>query len=209
MKKGDYLITKRQDRDHHGLYVGDGKVIHYVGPSSGREKGVVELIPLATFIERGELRVKYPTFRVYEPTESVERAYSRLGCSGNGPFFGNGEQFVNWCLFGVKYTRQVVSGLGYVSVPVSRKERKSRASVLEPAWFQIVGSGCGAALVPVSQSQVAGLVAGTCAWATSSAIASGLLPGGWASSDLFNVLALPLALGVTVGVAVKKFWDWL
>lgn len=38
-KKGDHLKSSRGLYTHHGIYVGDGNVIHYSGLSDGIQSG--------------------------------------------------------------------------------------------------------------------------------------------------------------------------
>lgn len=220
MEKGDHLISGRTVYTHHGLYVGDGKVIHYAGGEQGFGRGSVELTSLAEFQGDGDLRVKYPTFRVYGKAESVERAYSRLGEDAYSLLFNNCEHFVNWCIFGVKYSQQVVSGLGYVCVPAyltATRLRKSQ-TMWESARLVAAGSGGVATATTVSTTSTnAGFLAGTVAGGVTSAITGGTLTGGGTAALLsgglavtgLSAVALPLAVSVAVGYGVKKFWDWL
>ncbi len=220
MEKGDHLISIRRGYDHHGLYVGDSKVVHYAGGEQGVGKGSVELTSLAEFQGDGDLRVKYSTFRGYGKAESVERAYSRLGENAYSVLFNNCEHFVNWCIFGVKYSQQVVSGLGYVCVPAYLTGSKfcfARTVGRGPNFFSFGPGGAAVVSMDSTPSANAGLLTGAIAGGLTLAITGGtfacggtaaLLSGGLAVGGL-SAVALPLAVGVAVGYGVKKFWDWL
>ncbi|WP_206171903.1 lecithin retinol acyltransferase family protein [Thiorhodococcus mannitoliphagus] len=42
---GAHLISPRGGYTHHGIYVGDGHVVHYSGLAAGRTSGPVETGP--------------------------------------------------------------------------------------------------------------------------------------------------------------------
>jgi hypothetical protein len=46
---GSHVVTPRCGYQHHGIYVGDGKVVHYAGLAHGLHRGPVEEISLARF----------------------------------------------------------------------------------------------------------------------------------------------------------------
>jgi hypothetical protein len=46
---GSHVVTSRCGYQHHGIYVGDGKVVHYAGLAHGFHRGQVEEISLARF----------------------------------------------------------------------------------------------------------------------------------------------------------------
>jgi len=48
-KKGDHLKSSRSVYTHHGLYVGDDRVIHYSGLSDGIQSGPIEEVSLDSF----------------------------------------------------------------------------------------------------------------------------------------------------------------
>src|ERR1700738_1290689 len=48
---GSHVVTPRRGYQHHGIYVGDGKVVHYAGLAHGLHRGPVEEISLARFTD--------------------------------------------------------------------------------------------------------------------------------------------------------------
>ena len=100
MHIGDHLVTPRPFYQHHGIYVGSGKVIHYGGYRDGFSKDTVIETSLKKFTQGYECGVVKHENRKYSPRESVKRARSRLGEDFYNLLFNNCEQFVNWCIDG-------------------------------------------------------------------------------------------------------------
>ena len=46
---GAHLVSSRGPYSHHGVYVGDGKVVHYAGLADGLKAGPVEEADLEVF----------------------------------------------------------------------------------------------------------------------------------------------------------------
>lgn len=44
IKKGTHLVSNRGLYTHHGLYIGNNKVIHYSGLADGMESGPIEIV---------------------------------------------------------------------------------------------------------------------------------------------------------------------
>ena len=101
LRTGDHLVTPRMGYTHHGLYIGDGTVIHYL------QDGVC-LATLKDFCDGATYHVK-DTPRRYSRDKCVERAYSRIGEDDYNLLFNNCESFVNWCLNGDNTSEQVTS----------------------------------------------------------------------------------------------------
>ncbi|MDR1051579.1 MAG: lecithin retinol acyltransferase family protein [Deltaproteobacteria bacterium] len=97
---GDHLKSRRIAYTHHGIYVGNDEVVHYL-------LGGVSLTTLEVFTE------EKPTVRVrhadpaYEPARVVGRALSRLAENEYNLVFKNCEHFCNWCVEGQAVSRQV------------------------------------------------------------------------------------------------------
>lgn len=114
---GAHLVTPRKGYSHHGIYVGDGRVVHYAGLCRGVHRGPVEEVPLARF-ERGRgLRVEPCAGARFAPEEVVRRARSRLGENRYRLFSNNCEHFCQWCLSGEARSlqvEQVATRIGFV-----------------------------------------------------------------------------------------------
>lgn len=103
---GAHLVTPRTIYSHHGIYVGNGQVVHYSGLASGLESGPVEVAGLDAFCAGNEVSVK--TYRnSYSGNEIVQRAMSRIGESSYSVFNNNCEHFCLWCITGSHTSSQV------------------------------------------------------------------------------------------------------
>lgn len=109
---GSHIVTPRLGYRHHGLYCGDGKVIHFSGmahfphwkqlrlwPRLLRMSRIEE-ISLRQFCNGYGYKVLSHGHARYNPDEVVLRARSRLGERGYATLSNNCEHFVNWCVEG-------------------------------------------------------------------------------------------------------------
>src|ERR1700674_2610392 len=76
---GSHLVTPRRGYQHHGIYVGDGKVVHYAGLAHGLHRGSVEEISLARFTGGHPGWVRSDATPNFDHREVIRRARSRLG----------------------------------------------------------------------------------------------------------------------------------
>lgn len=110
-----HLITPRTGYTHHGIYLGDARVIHYSGLANGPQSGPVEETDLQTFSAGKGFTVK--TYRNALPVdETLRRARSRLGESAYSVFHNNCEHFCLWCLVGDHVSPQV-DRVTWISAP--------------------------------------------------------------------------------------------
>ncbi len=95
--EGDHLFTQRFAFTHHGVYVGNGEVIHYL-----LRKGIVKT-SIEVFAEGMEIFKKddADSPNSYTREKVVERAYKRLGERKYNLIFNNCENFVRWCRNGM------------------------------------------------------------------------------------------------------------
>ena len=105
----DHLITSRLGYEHHGIYIGDGCVVHYSGSHSFHKKGVIELTSLESFASGKPLYVASSAMRRFTRDEIRERALSRLGETNYHLIFNNCEHFANWAIDGEHQSEQVRS----------------------------------------------------------------------------------------------------
>ena len=103
---GSRLIVRRRAYFHHGIYVGNGRVIHYAGWFRGT-RGLVEEVTLEEFTEGRPYRAGRmpPDRRAGE--DIVRRARSRLGERRYHLLRNNCEHFCNWCQLGESRSEQV------------------------------------------------------------------------------------------------------
>lgn len=104
---GAHLVSTRQGYLHHGIYVGNGKVIHYAGLCESWRYGPVEEVTISNFSKRSEVWViEEPGVR-YSAQEIVKRAQSRIGESRYRLLTNNCEHLCNWCVHGKSRSDQV------------------------------------------------------------------------------------------------------
>lgn len=104
---GAHLETPRHTCTHHGIYVGDGKVIHYAGFSRSWRAGPVEEVDVIEFAFGHPLRVVAQPHARYSAQQIVQRARSRLGEHAFHLLRNNCEHFCNWCISGHHRSEQV------------------------------------------------------------------------------------------------------
>jgi hypothetical protein len=104
LSPGDHLAAERWPHDHHGIYVGEGLVVHYTGPR--KRDGTVRVDTLEVFARGHSIKViRYP--RAFPGQVVVDRAYSRLGEAEYNLIFENCEHFACWCKTGKSKSQQV------------------------------------------------------------------------------------------------------
>ncbi len=111
---GDHLVTKIDDLGllkHHGLYVGNGYVIHLA------KTGVICEDPLLVFSDNQEIHC-IGTADYCE--QAVRRARRQIGQCNYQLFRNNCEHFVNWCLAQASTSDQVSNALHLTVQGVAR-----------------------------------------------------------------------------------------
>ena len=103
---GAHVTTPRAGYIHHGIYVGDGRVVHYAGYSSGFRVGPIEEVSLAEFADGHAVSWRERTSR-FSAEEIVRRARSRLGEDRYKLLANNCEHFCAWCIEGNSKSEQV------------------------------------------------------------------------------------------------------
>ncbi|QQC66408.1 lecithin retinol acyltransferase family protein [Paraburkholderia ginsengisoli] len=104
---GAHLVTQRRGYEHHGIYVGNGRVVHYAGFASSAQRGPVEEVELARFAAGQPLSIRSTPSARYAGDEAVRRARSRLGENRYRLLTNNCEHFCAWCLLGESRSEQV------------------------------------------------------------------------------------------------------
>ncbi len=103
---GSRLIVRRRGYFHHGIYVGNDKVIHYAGwfHSAG---GLVEEITVEQFADGRPYSIGRSPANRQRGEQIVRRARSRLGEQCYHLLSNNCEHFCNWCQLGTRRSEQV------------------------------------------------------------------------------------------------------
>ena len=113
MYKGQHLYIKKASGTytHHGLGLGDDRVIHYSGLANDfANEGVIEEISLQTFSEGKEIQIKPHLDRKYNVEETIIRAGLRLDEKQYHILHNNCEHFVEWCITGKHQSGQSTRG---------------------------------------------------------------------------------------------------
>lgn len=104
---GTHLMSRRRGYVHHGLYAGDGRVIHYAGLQRRGLRGPVEEVTLEQFAAGRGWQVKPWARPQFSGPSAVERARSRLGENRYRLWSNNCEHLVEWALGGTPRSVQV------------------------------------------------------------------------------------------------------
>jgi hypothetical protein len=135
---GAEVVTRRSGYEHHGIYAGNGMVIHYAGFAKSLHRGPIEEVTLAQFAGGYGVTVRQHAAARFIGMEAVRRARSRLGEDRYRLLTNNCEHFVSWCLFGEARSSQVRACLVHPGVALDAlkgllkayvsAERRRRAS---------------------------------------------------------------------------------
>ena len=104
---GSHLISPRRGYIHHGIYVGDDKVVHYAGLARGPFRGPVEEVSLAHFACGRSVWTRRSNVPALNAQEVIRRARSRVGENRYRILRNNCEHFCEWCLRGESRSYQV------------------------------------------------------------------------------------------------------
>ena len=107
---GIHIAISRGLYTHHGIYMRNGKVIHYSGFAEFGKKGAIEETSFEEFLGgRSDLKIiEYSSnMNTYTPEQVMERALSRVGENSYNLIFNNCEHFACWCVTGKERSDQV------------------------------------------------------------------------------------------------------
>ncbi len=216
MKRGDHIVSPRFGYSHHGLYIGNGSVIHYSGFSEAFDKGTIEITTIDEFTQGNGHIIEHHFVCIYDEEERVERAFSKLGEDSYNLIFNNCEHFVNWC-FGFKISPQVHKAVHvtatFADEYVKRKETKTVVSLFaqqvgRATLTKTAEAAVTSALAKSAVSTTVGTAAGvTAVSAVTSTTAAGIASV-FAAGSVASVAA-PVVIAVGIGYGVKKVFDWL
>lgn len=142
---GTHLITPRHGYNHHGIYVGDGKVMHYAGLCESLHRGPVQEVSIARFAAGQEIWVKPTPLPRYVGEQTVQRARSRIGENHYRLLTNNCEHFRTWCLYGQSYSEQVEECLVcprmalHITISLFKAFLKARSKIM---YFHIRTAHC-------------------------------------------------------------------
>jgi len=104
---GAHLLSERNGYIHHGIYSGNGNVIHYAGFTRSRRPGPVEEVSLECFSSGKAVRVGDDMGARYRGHMALARARSRIGERRYSLLRNNCEHFCTWCITGIARSEQV------------------------------------------------------------------------------------------------------
>jgi lecithin:retinol acyltransferase len=109
---GAHLITPRRGYTHHGIYIGQGLVLHYAGLARNFQRSPVEEVSLERFANGRPVHIECRSTSALAAEDIVNRARSRLGEDRHRLLTNNCEHFAEWSRFGTVRSHQVERWLG-------------------------------------------------------------------------------------------------
>lgn len=130
---GTHLSTPRRGYVHHGIYAGDGRVIHYAGYHRLFRRAPVQETTLDQFSRGRGVRAEAVATVQFEGSDAVARARSRLGEDRYRVWSNNCEHFVHWCLSGHARSAQVERLMRPLRTAIEALRAPQRTGALRPA----------------------------------------------------------------------------
>ncbi len=118
LSPGAHVVTPRSAYVHHGIYIGDGLVVHYRGFERGLRVGPIETVPIEQFTRGRPLRVVREAAPLFSSSEIVQRAVSRIGEDRYDVLTNNCEHFCEWCVRAEQRSHQVDRLLRSLDAPL-------------------------------------------------------------------------------------------
>ena len=123
LESGDHIYVRRKGLlySHHGIYAGDGTVIHFRGIEKEKQNPLVIITDIENFLNSGKLKRRNYKKRLPH-SETVRIARKHLSEKGYSLVFNNCEHFATYCATGKKKSRQVrraVSGIVGVTLAIT------------------------------------------------------------------------------------------
>ena len=166
---GSHIKTYRTGYSHHGIYCGNGQVVHYSGFAQAFKKGSLEITTLERFLgsEKKYYVIKYPANKaMFSAKDIVRRALSRIGEDRYNLVFNNCEHFAAWCVTGKSESKQVKAVLTHTSTIAIVYKSINTAS----AATRAVGLAAGTANIFTGTTATSGLAIGKLAGCTTGAL---------------------------------------
>jgi len=112
---GDHIYVRRNGLlySHHGIYAGEGTVIHFKGEDKEKRDPSVILNKIKSFLNGGKLRRRNYKKRLPH-VESVRIAREHLSKKGYSLPGNNCEHFATYCATGKKKSKQVRRTMGSI-----------------------------------------------------------------------------------------------
>jgi len=160
----EHLVTPRACNayTHHGIYIGEARVVHYSGLADGLSKGKVEITGIDEFSCGNGISITHHNDSPYSKEQIIERALSRVGEDLYGVFENNCEHFVLWCILDRHDSPQVDRACSATPLVAGQvvKTLGTRVIATSGAVAGLSGSGMMSGLATVGSIVGAGAVAG-------------------------------------------------
>jgi hypothetical protein len=123
LNQGDHIYVRRKGLlySHHGIYFGNGTVIHFKGAVREKKDPVVIKTDLENFLSGGKLKRRDYKRRLPHD-ETLRIAIDHLSKKGYSLAFNNCEHFASYCATGKKRSaqvRNVVGGIAGAAIAVA------------------------------------------------------------------------------------------
>ncbi len=108
---GDHIYVRRLVYSHHGIYAGDGNVIHYTGEEKEKKDPLIRETDIEDFLKGGKLRRRNYKKRL-PPSGTLSLAKKHLSKNSYSLALNNCEHFATYCATGKKKSRQLREAVG-------------------------------------------------------------------------------------------------
>jgi len=108
---GDHIYVRRLVYSHHGIYAGDGNVIHYTGEEKEKKDPLIRETDIEDFLKGGKLRRRNYK-KLLPPSETLSLAKKHLSKNSYSLALNNCEHFATCCATGKKKSRQLREAVG-------------------------------------------------------------------------------------------------
>ena len=121
--RGDHIYVRRRGLlySHHGIYAGEGNVIHFKGAEKEKRDPAVIITAIDNFLNGGELRRRNYKERLPD-SESLRIAREHLSKKRYSLRGNNCEHFATYCATGKKKSlqvRRVITGIATITIAVT------------------------------------------------------------------------------------------
>ena len=113
LNQGDHIYVRRKSLlySHHGIYAGEGIVIHFKGAEKEKKDPVVRKTEIEKFLKGGKLKRRDYKKRLPH-AETLRIAKEHLSKTGYSLAFNNCEHFATYCAIGKKRSKQIHTVVG-------------------------------------------------------------------------------------------------
>jgi len=201
MERGDHIKVRRKFFPigywHHGIYIGNGRVVHFTGEPKHKREAMIQETSLDYFLA-GDTKweiVEYKnSTQIRPPEEVVQVALNAVGTREYNLCFVNCENFATYCKTRKAYSTQVMK--------IANLTGSTAGSAVSYAATQAVQAAPSKAAIYMIKQALAGK--GALAASTANPAVQALMtPPFWAAlAAKVSPFILPLGTGIVVAVAI-------